>query len=63
MCIGEKRTLTIGPNYAYGNRDIGIIPAGSTLGSFPPSPNSPRRARAGQPRFPCDVLLTTVACL
>ncbi|KAH6623862.1 hypothetical protein F5144DRAFT_595959 [Chaetomium tenue] len=31
MCIGEKRTLTIGPSYGYGDRNIGPIPAGSTL--------------------------------
>lgn len=33
MCIGEKRTLTIGPSYGYGDRNIGPIPAGSTLGA------------------------------
>ncbi|KAK4187817.1 cation transport protein-domain-containing protein [Podospora australis] len=31
MCIGEKRTLTIGPSYGYGQRNVGPIPAGSTL--------------------------------
>lgn len=31
MCIGEKRTLTIPPEYGYGNRGVGPIPAGSTL--------------------------------
>ncbi|KAL1837861.1 hypothetical protein VTJ49DRAFT_3309 [Mycothermus thermophilus] len=31
MCIGEKRTLTIPPSYGYGDRNIGPIPAGSTL--------------------------------
>jgi FK506-binding protein 2 len=31
MCIGEKRTLTIPPEYGYGQRSIGPIPAGSTL--------------------------------
>ena len=34
MCIGEKRTLTIGPDYGYGQRSVGPIPAGSTLGMF-----------------------------
>ncbi|CAG8960523.1 hypothetical protein HYFRA_00008243 [Hymenoscyphus fraxineus] len=31
MCIGEKRTLTIPPEHGYGDRDMGPIPAGSTL--------------------------------
>lgn len=31
MCIGEKRTLTIPPEFGYGNRGVGPIPAGSTL--------------------------------
>ncbi|CAL3970067.1 hypothetical protein PZA11_006367 [Diplocarpon coronariae] len=31
MCIGEKRTLTIPPEFGYGSRDMGPIPAGSTL--------------------------------
>ncbi|KAJ4291485.1 Peptidyl-prolyl cis-trans isomerase fpr2 [Collariella sp. IMI 366227] len=31
MCIGEKRTLTIAPSYGYGDRNVGPIPAGSTL--------------------------------
>lgn len=35
MCIGEKRTLTIAPSYGYGDRNVGPIPAGSTLGTRP----------------------------
>ncbi|CZT11535.1 probable peptidylprolyl isomerase [Rhynchosporium graminicola] len=31
MCIGEKRTLTIPPEFGYGNSNMGPIPAGSTL--------------------------------
>jgi len=31
MCIGEKRLLTIPPEYGYGQRNMGPIPAGSTL--------------------------------
>ncbi|MBT8078320.1 MAG: FKBP-type peptidyl-prolyl cis-trans isomerase [Gammaproteobacteria bacterium] len=31
MKIGEKRELTIAPELAYGERDLGIIPPGSTL--------------------------------
>ncbi|PBP27545.1 peptidylprolyl isomerase [Diplocarpon rosae] len=31
MCIGEKRTLTIPPEFGYGDRSMGPIPAGSTL--------------------------------
>ena len=35
MCIGEKRTLTIPPHLAYGDRSMGPIAAGSTLGKKP----------------------------
>lgn len=31
MCVGEKRTLTIPPEFGYGERGIGPIPAGATL--------------------------------
>jgi len=32
MCVGEKRTLTIPPNKAYGSRGFGsVIPANSAL--------------------------------
>ncbi|KFH46485.1 hypothetical protein ACRE_027450 [Hapsidospora chrysogenum ATCC 11550] len=31
MCIGEKRTLTIPPEFGYGERGIGPIPPGATL--------------------------------
>ncbi|KAL4985332.1 FK506-binding protein 2 [Aspergillus falconensis] len=31
MCVGEKRTLTIPPEYGYGDRGIGPIPGGATL--------------------------------
>ncbi|KAL1985654.1 hypothetical protein VTN96DRAFT_7521 [Rasamsonia emersonii] len=31
MCIGEKRKLTIPPEYGYGDRGIGPIPGGATL--------------------------------
>ncbi|KAL2216611.1 FKBP-type peptidyl-prolyl cis-trans isomerase [Thermoascus aurantiacus ATCC 26904] len=31
MCVGEKRKLTIPPEYGYGDRGIGPIPGGATL--------------------------------
>jgi FKBP-type peptidyl-prolyl cis-trans isomerase len=31
MCLGEGRRLTIPPELAYGNRNMGAIPPGSTL--------------------------------
>ena len=31
MCPGEKRTLTIQPEWAYGSRSMGPIPADSVL--------------------------------
>ncbi|KAL1966608.1 hypothetical protein VTN77DRAFT_4019 [Rasamsonia byssochlamydoides] len=31
MCIGEKRKLTIPPEYGYGDRGVGPIPGGATL--------------------------------
>lgn len=35
MCIGEKRTLTIPPEFGYGDRNMGPIPASSTLSTLP----------------------------
>jgi len=32
MCVGEKRKLVIPPDMAYGNRAMGTITPGSTLG-------------------------------
>ncbi|ODV91769.1 hypothetical protein CANCADRAFT_17978, partial [Tortispora caseinolytica NRRL Y-17796] len=31
MCVGEKRKLTIPPHLGYGDRQVGFIPAKSTL--------------------------------
>ncbi|KAF2755091.1 hypothetical protein EJ05DRAFT_455831 [Pseudovirgaria hyperparasitica] len=31
MCVGEKRKLTIQPEWAYGERGVGPIPANSVL--------------------------------
>ncbi|KAJ2906395.1 hypothetical protein MKZ38_001755 [Zalerion maritima] len=31
MCVGEKRTLTVPPSMGYGSRQVGPIPASSTL--------------------------------
>lgn len=49
MCIGEKRTLTIGPDYGYGQRSVGPIPAGSTLGTSPAPPPPQPHANTPSP--------------
>lgn len=36
MCIGDKRVLTIPPEFGYGERTMGPIPGGSTLSEFVP---------------------------
>ncbi|KAI1309935.1 hypothetical protein F5Y03DRAFT_62011 [Xylaria venustula] len=38
MCIGEKRTLTVPPEFGYGDRGVGPIPGGATLSR--PSPDT-----------------------
>jgi len=34
MCPGDKRTLTIQPEYGYGSRGMGPIPANSVLSTY-----------------------------
>jgi FK506-binding protein 2 len=34
MCPGEKRKLTIQPDWAYGSRGVGPIPANSVLSEY-----------------------------
>ncbi|KAK9469750.1 hypothetical protein V1512DRAFT_256934 [Lipomyces arxii] len=53
MCIGEHRKLTVPASLGYGDRDMGDIPAGSTLifetelvsiGGYTPPPRKPQPA-------------------
>lgn len=34
MCVGDKRKLTIPPEFGYGEQGMGPIPPASTLGEF-----------------------------
>lgn len=40
MCPGDKRKLTIPPEFGYGDRDVGPIKAGSTLSTSASCPAS-----------------------
>lgn len=41
MCPGDKRKLTIPPEFGYGDRDVGPIKGGSTLSMSAPRPPLP----------------------